>query len=87
MWTSRRSAIHGIMARKRSPTSSIGWAALRVRMALKLVWLTWFSSIHSRAKRPDWMSSRIRFISARVSSVMIRVPRVYSPYSAVLEIE
>ena len=36
----------------------------------------WFSSTQSRAKRPDWMSSSTRFISALVSSVTIRGPRV-----------
>ena len=34
------------------------------------------SASHSRAKRPSWISSRIRFISALVSAVTIRGPRV-----------
>ena len=46
-----------------------------------------FSAIHSRAKSPDWISPRISFIAARVSSPITRLPRVRSPYSAVLEIE
>jgi hypothetical protein len=45
-----------------------------------------FSNTQSRAKRPDWMSARMRFISARVSPVTIRGPATYSPYSAVFEI-
>ena len=36
-------------------------------MALKLGWPALFSSTQSRAKRPDWMSSSTRFISALVS--------------------
>src|SRR5579871_393359 len=79
--------IHGIMARSFSPTSSIGWALARARIALNEVWLTRFSSIQSRVNLPDWMSSRTRFISALVLSVMMRGPETYSPYSAVLEIE
>ena len=58
-----------------------------LRMALNEAWLTLFSSIQSRAKRPDWMSASTRFISALVSSVTMRGPERYSPYSAVLEIE
>jgi len=46
-------AIHGIMARSLAPTSSMGCAAEAARMALNEVWLTLFSSIQSRAKRPD----------------------------------
>jgi hypothetical protein len=57
------------------------------RIALKFAWFTLFSSIQSRANRPLWISARTRRISARVSSVMIRGPVTYSPYSAVFEIE
>jgi len=74
-------------ARSFSPTSSIGCSARRRRVALKLDWLTLFSSIQSRAKRPDWISASTLFISALVSAVMIRGPEMYSPYSAVLLIE
>ena len=56
-------------------------------MALKLVWLTLFSSIQSRVKRPIWMSSSTFFISFLVSAVMMRGPVTYSPYSAVLLME
>src|SRR5579863_4387221 len=79
--------IHGIIARSFAPTSSIGCAFTRARVALKEVWLTLFSSIQSRVKRPDWMSVSTRFISAFVSGVMMRGPVTYSPNSAVLEIE
>src|SRR6185437_7704684 len=79
--------IHGIIARSFAPTSSMGWAALRARVALKDGWPALFSSTQSRAKRPDWMSSSTRFIAFLVSSVMMRGPVTYSPYSAVLEIE
>ena len=56
-------------------------------MRWKFSWPASFSAIHSRAKSPDWISPRILRIASRVSSVMTRVPRVRSPYSAVLEIE
>ena len=46
----------------------------RRRIALKLTWPALFSSTQSRAKRPSWMSASTRFISALVSSVMIRGP-------------
>ena len=62
-------------------------SALRRRVALKLGWPTVFSAMKSRTKRPDWMSSSTRFISALVSGVMMRGPVTYSPYSAVFEIE
>src|SRR5208282_4013516 len=79
--------IQGIIARNFAPTSSIGWALARARMALNDVWLTLFSSIQSRANLPDWMSARILCISAFVAGVTTRGPETYSPYSAVLEIE
>src|ERR1700722_17857659 len=79
--------IQGIMARNFSPTSSIGWALARARIALNEVWLTRFSSIQSRGNLPDWISPSTLFISAFVSGVMRRGPETYSPYSAVLEIE
>src|SRR5262245_44611646 len=85
--TRARCLIHGIMARSFSPMSSIGWAAILARMALNEVWFTRFSSIQSLANLPDWMSVRMRFISARVSPVTTRGPDTYSPYSAVLETE
>src|SRR5215470_1035812 len=85
--TSARCLIHGIIARSLAPISSIGCVAILARMALNDVWLTRFSSIHSLANLPDWMSSRMRFISARVSSLTTRGPETYSPYSAVFETE
>ena len=45
--------IHGIIALSFAPTSSIGCAFTRARVALNEVWLTLFSSIQSRVKRPD----------------------------------
>src|SRR5580692_1433793 len=85
--TSAPFLIHGIMSRSLAPTASIGWAASLARVALNEVWLTLFSSIQSRANLPDWMSLSTRFISFLVSSVTMRGPVTYSPYSAVLEIE
>src|SRR6266481_1320268 len=38
--------------------------------------VAWFSSTHSRANWPDWISERIFFISALARSSMIRGPRV-----------
>src|ERR1700740_2687186 len=85
--TSAPFLIHGIMSRSLAPTSSMGWAESLARVALNEVWLTLFSSIQSRANLPDWMSLSTRFISFLVSSVTMRGPVTYSPYSAVLEIE
>src|SRR5215218_208584 len=79
--TSARSLIHGIMARSFSPTASAGCAASLARIALNEVWLTRFSSIQSLANLPDWISDRMRFISARVSALITRGPETYSPYS------
>src|SRR5690348_8804233 len=45
-------AIHGIIARRRSPTSSIGWAACFARVALKEGWPALFSRTQSRANFP-----------------------------------
>jgi hypothetical protein len=45
--------IQGIMARSRSPTSSIGCSAVRRRIALKLGCPARFSRTQSRANRPD----------------------------------
>ena len=56
-------------------------------MRWKFSWPARFSAIHSRANVPSWISPSTFFMAARVSSVMIRLPRVRSPYSAVLEIE
>src|ERR1700691_2855818 len=85
--TSARSLIHGIISRSLAPTCSIGCSASLARVALNEVWLTLFSSIQSRVKRPDWMSAKTFFISARVWAVMTRGPEAYSPYSAVFDTE
>src|ERR1700722_4171330 len=85
--TSARSLIHGIISRSLAPTCSIGCSASLARVALNEVWLTLFSSIQSRVKRPDWMSAKTFFISARVWAVMTRGPETYSPYSAVFDTE
>src|SRR5580704_10276688 len=85
--TSARCLIHGIISRSFAPTCSIGCSASLARVALNEVWLTLFSSIQSLVKRPDWMSARTFFISARVWSVMTRGPETYSPYSAVFDTE
>lgn len=44
---------HGIMARSRFPTASIGWAAERARMSFMNGNPALFSSIQARANRPD----------------------------------
>src|SRR5229473_852920 len=85
--TSARCLIHGIISRSLAPTCSIGCSASLVRVALNEVWFTLFSSIQSLVKRPDWMSAKTFFISARVWSVMTRGPETYSPYSAVFDTE
>ena len=58
------------------PTSSIGCSASRLRMARKPARLAWFSSTHSRANWPDWISARIFFISAWSRRRSTRGPRV-----------
>src|SRR5438093_235140 len=68
----RGGLIHDIMARSRLPTSSIGCSASRRRIARNPARLAWFSSTHSRANWPDWISARIRFISALVSALTTR---------------
>src|ERR1700722_8988884 len=45
--------IQGIISRSFAPTSSIGWALARARIALNEVWLTRFSNIQSRVNLPD----------------------------------
>src|SRR5439155_278310 len=72
----RGGLIQDIMARSRWPTSSILWSASRLRMARNCARLAWFSSTHSRANWPDWISLRIFFISTLVSSLTTRGPRV-----------
>src|SRR5262245_56882773 len=79
--------IQGIISRSLAPISSIGCAAIFSRMALNEVWLTRFSSIQSRVNLPDWISARMRFISALVSAFTTRGPETYSPYSAVFDTE
>ena len=60
-------------------------SAWRRRIALKLTWPALFSSTQSRAKRPSWMSARTRFISALVSSVMIRAGLVVAVLGGVAD--
>src|SRR5438132_589455 len=69
-------AIHAIIDRRRLPTSSIECSASRRRIARNPARLAWFSSTHSRANWPDWISPRIFFISAFVASLTTRGPRV-----------
>src|ERR1700730_15032505 len=85
--TNARCLIQGIISRSFAPTCSIGCSASLARVALNEVWFTLFSSIQSLVKRPDWISARTFFISARVWSVMTRGPETYSPYSAVFDTE
>src|SRR5437870_2008453 len=72
----RGGAIHAIIERRRLPPSSIGCSASRRRIARNPARLAWFSSTHSRANWPDWISPRIFFISAFVASLTTRGPRV-----------
>ncbi len=79
--------IQGIIPRRSLPTDST-WCCLPAsRRRWKLERPPLLSAIHSSAKLPSWISPRIFFISAFVWSVMMRGPRVTSPYSAVSEIE
>ena len=71
------------MERSFLPTSSTRSSFSWRRLARNMGPPAWFSRIHSRAKAPDWISPRISFMVRRVSSVMMRLPRVRSPYSAV----
>ena len=57
------------------------------RIAFIVGALAWFSRMNSLANCPVWISCRIFFISARTCSLMIRGPRVKSPYSAVFDTE
>ena len=75
------------MPRRVSPTTSAGCCAPCVRISLKRGRPERYSSIHSSANLPDRMSARISFMAARVSSPITRLPRVMSPYSAVLLME
>jgi hypothetical protein len=79
--------IHGIMPRSSLPTASIWWDLPASRRRWKFARPPRDSAIHSSANLPVWISSRIFFISAFVSAVMMRGPRVTSPYSAVSLIE
>src|SRR5262249_20227459 len=82
-----RSAIHGIMSRKRLPTTSISWLSHLARIALNEVWLTRFSSIQSLTNLPDWMSDSTSFIASLLALPTTRGPETYSPYSAVFDTE
>ena len=58
------------------PGADIALRAAIDAEACELGWPAMHSLTQSRAKRPAWMSSSTRFISARVSSVPMRGPRV-----------
>src|SRR5207245_8189393 len=75
---------HGIMPRSFSPTRSMRCSFPAASSLLKFGLPAWCSAIHSSANAPDWMSASSSRITRRVSPVMIRAPRVRSPYSAVL---
>jgi hypothetical protein len=79
--------IQGIIARSSAPTFSIGWACPCARSCSKRARPDSDSAIHSSANEPSRMSLRIWRISAFTASLMIRGPRVTSPYSAVSLIE
>src|SRR5690606_17057350 len=46
-----------IMRRRLLPTVSICWVCSRWRVAKKTLPPPWYSSIHSSAKAPDWISA------------------------------
>jgi DNA-binding helix-hairpin-helix protein with protein kinase domain len=79
--------IHGIMPRSFSPTSSIWWASLLRRVALKRAGRHLHSCIQSRGELAGLdvvqhaLHLRLGFL------VMMRGPETYSPHSAVFEIE
>src|SRR3974390_3564754 len=77
----------GIMSRSSAPTSSIWWALPASPRAVKLGRPFLLSAVHSSAKAPERMSSRIDCMVARTASSITRGPRVRSPYSAVSEME
>ena len=68
--------MNGIMSRSSSPTRSMGWLRAAKRNSSKRLRPSRFSAIHSSANFPYWMSPRMRFISALVSAVTMRGPRV-----------
>src|SRR5581483_5065010 len=63
-------SIQPMWERSSLPTFSTGAFACSARSRWKLSWPARFSAIHSRAKAPDWISSRIFFISARTWASM-----------------
>ncbi len=75
------------MSRSSLPTFSISWSVPALRSSSNFLSPDLFSSMNSLANSPDWISARISFIAAREASPITRLPRVRSPYSAVLEIE
>jgi hypothetical protein len=79
--------IHGIMPRSFSPTSSIWCASLQAagRLERACAGLAFLHPVGGELAGLDVV--RTRFISALVSAVMMRGPDMYSPHSAVLEIE
>src|ERR1700712_1651349 len=87
-WSTKRFfLIHGIIARNCSPTTSIGCSAVIRRRDIKVGAPARFSTMKLFAYSPVWMSFRTCFIAFLVSSVMMRGPVTYSPYSALFEIE
>ena len=77
----------GIIARSFSPTTSIWCSAFRRRRLMSVGAPAAFSSTKLLAYSPVWMSRSTFFIVALVSSVTMRGPVTYSPYSALFEIE
>src|SRR3954469_1998274 len=63
-----------IMPRSLRPVTSIGWLAPCSRYLVSSGRPLSSSSISWRVTSPDWMSARIRFISALVSALITRGP-------------
>src|SRR5258707_228227 len=70
------SSVHGIMARSRAPTRSIGGSAAPRRYSANLRAPPRVSAIHSRANAPLWISFSSCCISAFTWSFTMRGPRV-----------
>src|SRR3546814_7986033 len=75
------------MARSLPPTSSICDSALMRRREISVGAPAAFSRMKFLAYSPVWMSVRHWRMAFFVSSVTMRGPVTYSPYSALLEIE
>src|SRR5690606_32789078 len=74
-----------IRSRSFAPVASMGCSLSALTQASYRGLPASFSAIHSRANWPDWISPRMSFMRARVSSVMTRGPDLTEPHLAVSE--